>query len=195
MKTSNVTGYTTVPTDLGQVGLAWSALGLARVFLPGENEEAPDRVMASTYGPDRRSEQAPEPLLPLVEAIQAHMEGKAPRYEGIPLDLSQLTPFTAAVYEATRRIPPGKARTYGAVAHALGKPNAARAVGMALSRNPFPLVVPCHRVLAQDGSLRGFTAPGGIETKRRLLENEGFSFCVKRPRRPDGGSPEDCGPR
>jgi methylated-DNA-[protein]-cysteine S-methyltransferase len=76
------------------------------------------------------------------------------------------------VREAVRSIPPGETATYGEIARAIGDPGAARAVGAALGSNPFPIVVPCHRVLAADGALHGFSAPGGIATKRRMLEIE-----------------------
>jgi len=77
------------------------------------------------------------------------------------------------VFAATRRIAPATTATYGEIARAVGMPKAAQAVGAALGSNPFPIVVPCHRVLAADGALTGFSAPGGIATKRRMLEIEG----------------------
>ncbi len=79
------------------------------------------------------------------------------------------SPFRRAVYQAARAIPRGETRTYGQIAAAIGKPRAARAVGQALARNPIPLVVPCHRVVAANGDLRGFSAPGGTALKARLL--------------------------
>jgi methylated-DNA-[protein]-cysteine S-methyltransferase len=81
--------------------------------------------------------------------------------------------FNGRVYEAARAIPPGETLTYGEVAERIGERGAAQAVGKALGGNPFPIVVPCHRVLAADGTLRGFSAPGGIATKRRMLAIEG----------------------
>ena len=81
--------------------------------------------------------------------------------------------FRRAVYAATRQIPPGSTRTYGQIARAIDWPDAARDVGVALSRNPTPIIVPCHRVVAASGALTGFSAPGGLETKRRMLELEG----------------------
>jgi methylated-DNA-[protein]-cysteine S-methyltransferase len=92
---------------------------------------------------------------------------------GVVLDERSLDEFQRRVYEATREVGPGQTATYGEIARAIGAPGAARAVGAALGSNPFPLIVPCHRVLAADGSLHGFSAPGGITTKRRLREIEG----------------------
>ena len=89
------------------------------------------------------------------------------------LDESGLEPFARHVYAATRAIGPGAVATYGEIARAVGDPGAARAVGAALGANPYPVIVPCHRVLAADGALHGFSAPGGIATKRRMLELEG----------------------
>ena len=84
-------------------------------------------------------------------------------------------PTRRVVYAATRDIPPGSTRTYGEVARAIGREDfeGARDVGAALASNPFPIIVPCHRVLAANGALHGFSAPGGLETKRRMLELEG----------------------
>ncbi len=165
-------GYALVDSPFGELGLVWGDLGLRRILLPGEGPEAPASVLRGEHGPEAEGE-LPPPLALLVAALRSHLSGTPTEYDQIPLDLSGLRPFAVRVYEATRRIPWGKARTYGAVAHGAGAPGAARAVGAALARNPFPLVVPCHRVLAADASLRGFSAPGGLATKRRLLSLEG----------------------
>ena len=92
---------------------------------------------------------------------------------GVALDDSALGDFEKRVHALVRRIPPGHTTTYGALALELGEPGAARAVGQAMGHNPFPVVVPCHRVLAADGSLGGFSAAGGVTTKQRLLQIEG----------------------
>ena len=84
----------------------------------------------------------------------------------------QVTPFQRKVYEAILKIPAGQTRTYGQVARMIGKPNSARAVGQALKRNRWAPEIPCHRVIASDGGLRGYSAPGGLKTKRRLLRRE-----------------------
>jgi O-6-methylguanine DNA methyltransferase len=90
----------------------------------------------------------------------------------VVLDESGIDAFRRDVYGAAREVPPGKTVSYGEIAHAIGKPDAPRAVGAALAENPFPIVVPCHRVLSAGGELHGFSAPGGITTKRRMLEIE-----------------------
>ena len=91
----------------------------------------------------------------------------------MPLDEAGLDDFRRAVYAATREIAPGRTRSYGEIARAIGRPDAARDVGVALSRNRYPIIVPCHRVVAANGALTGFSAPGGLDTKRRMLELEG----------------------
>jgi methylated-DNA-[protein]-cysteine S-methyltransferase len=113
--------------------------------------------------------------------IVALFEGARDDLLDLPLDVRAVPPFHLAVYEATRRIPPGETRTYGEVAKAVGSPGASRAVGGALGKNPFPIVVPCHRVLAAGGKSGGFTAPGGVETKWRMLALEGAKACGSLP--------------
>lgn len=90
------------------------------------------------------------------------------------LDLAQITPFQLSVLDAVAAIPRGRVLTYGQVAQQLNTPQAARAVGAALGKNPWPILVPCHRVIASTGKLTGFTAPGGVVTKRKMLEMEGY---------------------
>jgi len=91
----------------------------------------------------------------------------------VVLDEQPIDPFRREVYAATREIPAGTTMSYGEVARAIGRPDAARDVGAALARNPCPIIVPCHRVVAANGALTGFSAPGGLETKRRMLQLEG----------------------
>lgn len=107
---------------------------------------------------------------PLVRAMQSFFRGERKDLSDLPVDLSGATPFERQVYDATRRIPFGKVATYGQVAKAIGNPNAQRAVGQALGKNPIAIVIPCHRVVASNG-LGGFT--GGLRWKKRLLRFEG----------------------
>jgi methylated-DNA-[protein]-cysteine S-methyltransferase len=108
-----------------------------------------------------------------IEGMVAVMAGEVRDLRDVPLDERGIDEFRRSVYAATRQIPPGGTRTYGEIARAIGQPDAARDVGTALARNPFPIVVPCHRVVAANGALTGFSAPGGLATKRRMLELEG----------------------
>jgi methylated-DNA-[protein]-cysteine S-methyltransferase len=153
-------------TALGTCAVRWTDEGIASVRLPSPRTAAlprPDRIAVP---PDVRA---------AIEAITAVMDGTSRDLSFVALDERGIDPLRRAVYAAARRIPAGSISTYGEVAKAIGRtdPEAARDVGGALARNPFPIVVPCHRVLGATGRLTGFSAPGGLETKRRMLELEG----------------------
>ncbi|HSL76939.1 MAG TPA: MGMT family protein [Candidatus Limnocylindrales bacterium] len=115
----------------------------------------------------------PDPILKAIDGIVSVLEGAATDLRAVALDERGIDDFRRAVYMATRAIPPGSTVTYGDIARAIGRPDAARDVGAALASNPFPIVVPCHRVVGAGGKLTGFSAPGGLATKRRMLELEG----------------------
>jgi methylated-DNA-[protein]-cysteine S-methyltransferase len=108
-----------------------------------------------------------------ITAITRLLAGEAVDLGFVVLDDRAVDPFLREVYAATRAVPPGSVATYGEIARAIGRPDAARDVGAALARNPTPIIVPCHRVLGANGKLTGFSAPGGLETKRRMLALEG----------------------
>ncbi|WP_293867622.1 methylated-DNA--[protein]-cysteine S-methyltransferase [uncultured Alsobacter sp.] len=110
------------------------------------------------------------------ERVVAYFTGQPVDFADFPLDTAGLTPTEEAIYLALRGVPYGATTTYGELAARIGQPGAARAVGMAMARNPWPLIVPCHRVLAKGGALHGFSAPGGLDTKRRMLAMEGVDL-------------------
>ena len=147
-------------TTLGTCGIEWSAAGITRVHLP-------------SFGRRTTVAALPDPVRDAIAGIVALLAGERRDLAGVALDESGIDPFRRAVFAATRAIGPGTTASYGEIARTIGAPGAARAVGAALGSNPFPIVVPCHRVLAADGALTGFSAPGGISTKRRMLEIEG----------------------
>jgi methylated-DNA-[protein]-cysteine S-methyltransferase len=153
-------------TALGTCGLRWSEAGIAELWLPK------DRALAGLMEVESLNA-VPEAVREAIEAIVALLDGEPRDLRSVALDLEGVDGFQRGVYAAAREIGPGETATYGEIASALGDPQAAREVGSALGRNPVPIVVPCHRVLAADGALRGFSAPGGIATKRRMLEIEG----------------------
>lgn len=159
--TAGIVGF---DTALGTCALRWTANGIASVRLPSPRTAALPRVEDVHVPPEVRG---------AVAAIVAVLDGFSADLRGIRLDDASIEPFPRSVYEATRQIPPGSTATYGEIARAVGRPDAAREVGAALARNPFPIIVPCHRVLGANGKLTGFSAPGGLETKRRMLELEG----------------------
>ena len=148
-------------TVIGTCGVRWSDVGLTGVLLPRS------RGLTAPEAAD-----VPATVAAAVEAMTALLAGEPRDLRGVALDWTGIDDFRRAVYEATREIGPGATATYGEIARAVGSPDAARAVGAALGGNPFPIVVPCHRVLAANGALHGFSAPGGIVTKRWMLEIE-----------------------
>jgi methylated-DNA-[protein]-cysteine S-methyltransferase len=152
-------------TALGTCGLRWNEHGITAVLLP------PASGLRTADG--SASADAPEAIGEAIAGITALLGGERRDLRSVTLDERALDEFQRRVYAATRAIGPGETASYGEIAGALGAPQEARAVGAALGHNPFPVVVPCHRVLAADGALHGFSAPGGLRTKRRMLEIEG----------------------
>ena len=155
----------TFETTLVRCALRWTDAGISGVLLP---------KAGGRPGPAFEDGDAvPEFVREAIEAIIAVMAGEARDLRAVPLDERGIDAFRRAVYAALREIPAGTTRSYGEVARAIGRPDGARGVGTALARNPFPIIVPCHRVVAAKGALTGFSAPGGLATKRRMLELEG----------------------
>jgi len=172
---STATGFTLFETAIGTCGIAWGAAGIVGVQLP----EADAVKMRARLR--RRFPGASEAPLPLpgavrsaVAGIVALLGGESSDLSQIELDMRAVPTFHQRVYEVARTIPPGSTLSYGEIAARLGEPAwpAARDVGQALGQNPFPIVVPCHRVVAAGGKLGGFSARGGQSTKRRLLSIE-----------------------
>jgi methylated-DNA-[protein]-cysteine S-methyltransferase len=165
-------GYALFDTTLGRCAIAWSERGIATTQLPGSDDGATRRRIARAL-PGATEAPPPPAVAAAIDAITRLLAGESDDLSSVPLDLDGVPEFHRRVYDVARSIPPGETRSYGDVARALGEPGAAQAVGRALGRNPVPIVVPCHRVLAANGALHGFSAPGGIETKRRMLALEG----------------------
>lgn len=154
--------------------MAWTARGVSRVFLP-EGDRAALRERIAVRCPEAVEGPAPAGVQEAIEGIVASLGGCPADLASVPLDMEAVPEFHRRVYEVARAIPFGKVMTYGEVARRLGAPGASRAVGQALGRNPFALVVPCHRVLAAGGRPGGFSARGGLVTKHRLLSIEGYA--------------------
>ena len=161
------TGITVCKTAAGWLGIAWSGRGLVAVTLPQETEaEALNRLPS---GSDL--EQAPDAeIQALVERLRSYFEGEDVTFDDA-LDPTLGTDFQRRVWSITRAIPRGQTRTYGDIAREAGSPGAARAVGQAMARNPWPVIVPCHRVVGHDGQLTGFG--GGLAMKQQMLAIEG----------------------
>jgi methylated-DNA-[protein]-cysteine S-methyltransferase len=165
-------GYCLFDTDLGRCGIAWGERGIADVELPGKDDAAIRRRLHRA-APGASELDPPEDVAAAIAAITRLLAGERQDLSAIVLDMDDVPEFHHRVYDVARTIPPGETLSYGEIAARVGEPGAAQAVGRALGSNPFPIIVPCHRVLAANGALHGFSAPGGIETKRRMLAIEG----------------------
>lgn len=165
-------GYALFDTPLGRCGIGWSSRGIAAVQLP---EPTVDRTRARLRRRLPQAIEAPPPphVRLTMSRIAAVTAGKAVDLGDVVLDMEGVSPFHRRVYQAARAIPAGSTVTYGALAAQVGAPGAARAIGQALGRNPFPVVVPCHRVLAVGGRVGGFSASGGVSAKLAMLAAEG----------------------
>lgn len=165
-------GFQLFDTAIGRCGLAWGPRGVMGVQLP-EATVRETRARLCRRFPDAREGAAPPGVRRAVAGIVALLRGEAPDLSRIALDMEGLPAFHRRVYEVARGIGPGETLSYGQVAEQAGSPGAARAVGQALGRNPFAILVPCHRVLAAGRRVGGFSANGGVRTKLRLLAIEG----------------------
>lgn len=155
-------------TALGEFGIGWTEAGLARVQLPGLDHGA--------LGQRINGARAGEPTLvieALINQIEDYAEGDIVDFSAVPLDLSGVPDFNRRAYNLLLQFGWGQTTTYGGLARQLGGVGLSRAVGAAMGANPMPLVIPCHRVLASDGKPGGFSAPGGAESKLRMLALEG----------------------
>ena len=165
-------GIALFDTPIGTCGIAWRPGGLVGVQLPEASEDAALRRLRRRF-PKLTLEPPPAWVEQAVTAIQALLSGDRVDLSFVPLDYTVLGAFEASVLRAAREIKPGQTTTYGALAAQVGDAKAAQAVGQALGHNPWPIVVPCHRVTAAAGRTGGFSAHGGAATKLKLLEIEG----------------------
>jgi len=166
-------GFTLFDTAIGECGLVWGERGIVGALLP-ESRAGANRARIARKFPEAVEAEPPAAVRAAAEAIGALLRGEARDLSDVELDLSRASDFERRVYAVARAIPPGQTLTYGEIAARLGQPpEAARAVGQAMGRNPVPILVPCHRVLGAGGRLGGFSAPGGTRTKLRMLTIEG----------------------
>lgn len=166
-----------VKTTQGQVGFIATERGLRRVFLP-ERTITAARSAIRKYAPE--AVEQPRLLPELAAALERYFNGEPVGEFPVKLDWSGHSNFEVDVWRACARIAYGETASYKSLADSIGCPGAARAVGTAMSHNPCPIVVPCHRVLKSDGSIGGFSAPGGIAQKRQLLDMEAAATFVPR---------------
>ena len=164
--------FTLFDTAIGWCGIAWGEHGVVGVQLPEAGEPETRARMLHRF-PTAGEAMPPPEVQRSIDCIVTLLRGETSDLSAVALDMDGVPPFHRRVYEVARSIPPGKTLSYGDIAARLDARGAARAVGQALGQNPFPIVVPCHRVLAAGGKLGGFSAHGGIATKLRMLVIEG----------------------
>ena len=170
-------GFAIVPTPIGAFGVAWGEAGIVRTWLHDGTIEA-TRLRIQRALPRAVEQEPPFDVAAAMLDVAAVLGGER-RSPVVALDTRAIPEFDRRVYEVARTIPPGETMTYGAVAKTLGEqPMRARDVGIALARNPFAPIVPCHRIVAAGGRIGGYSAPGGTATKRRLLELEGAAVVA-----------------
>jgi methylated-DNA-[protein]-cysteine S-methyltransferase len=169
--TNTTTLYCLFDTAIGACGVAWSQRGVTRLQLPEVDASATERRLSARAA--KASKAAPAEIGQLVADVQTYMTGRRVDFDSVAIDLSNVEPFELKVYVAARAVPWGHMVSYGEVARQIESPGAARAVGQALSRNPVPIIIPCHRVLAKGHRIGGFSAHGGALAKEHLLALEG----------------------
>jgi methylated-DNA-[protein]-cysteine S-methyltransferase len=166
------------PTPLGAIGVVWSDAGIVATWMHAGTLERAREHLRRTY-PNAIAAAPPAEIATALEEVASLLAGGTNDFRLVALDMRHVPEFDRRVYEVARTIPPGSTMTYGEIARALGEePMRARDVGVALARNPFAPIVPCHRVVAANGKLGGYSAPGGTATKRRLLELEGAEIVA-----------------
>lgn len=167
----NAIGFALFDTALGPAVIAWSEAGVRGMALPGPDAAA-QRAYAARRHPQAVEGAPPPAVAAAIEGVQALLADGRGDLTGVVLDLDGAPPMHRAVYDIARAIPAGETLTYGDIARRLGDVALSREVGQALGKNPIPIIVPCHRILAANGGTGGFSAPGGVDTKLKLLTIE-----------------------
>lgn len=167
-------------TAVGRCAILWRGDRLTGVFLPSSSDAA-TRAAVKRRASAAIESPPPSFVKVAIDGIVRLCAGEPVTFDVASLDRSAIEPFANRVYDILLGVPPGETTTYGAIAEALGDKTLSRAVGAALGANPFPVIIPCHRVTAAGGRMGGFSAPGGSETKRKLLEIEGAFAAEKLP--------------
>jgi methylated-DNA-[protein]-cysteine S-methyltransferase len=170
-------GYSIFDTSIGRCGIAWGYAGIVGVQLP-EAREIETRKRLYQFYPDAREMRPPADIELAIEGIAALLRGEPVDLSGVLLDLNGIHAFNQRVYQLTRMIPRGETRTYGEIAATMRASGAAHSVAQAISKNPFMIIVPCHRVLEAGGYTDKISPHGGAISKRRLLSIEGARGAV-----------------
>ena len=164
--------YAIFDTGIGRCGIAWSEAGIVSVQLPETREIETRRRLYRLY-PEAREQRPPVMVEIAIEGICTQLRGGTADLSHVPLDMTGIRPFDARVYDLTRTIPRGETLTYGEVAARLKASGAAHSVAQAIAKNPYMLIVPCHRVLEAGNYADRLSPYGGVISKRRLLALEG----------------------
>lgn len=159
-------------TPVGRLFIALSNKGIVAIEYSESETAFVSHLIRRVAGKPERS---PDRLRAACHEVKDYLEGSRKSFD-LRVDLAGLTPFQQSVLRAVARVPRGEVATYAEIARRIDRPKAARAVGQALRRNPIPIVIPCHRVLASNGGLGGYTGRGGVRTKRQLLSLEGVEL-------------------
>jgi len=164
--------YCLFDTAIGPCGIAWNERGLTRLRLPESSPTTTEKRLRATLGSPAPAT-PPLPIEAAIAELQRYFAGARIEFGSIVLDLPDVDAFHRQVYEAARSVAWGQTTTYGELARQAGAPQEAREVGQAMARNPIPIIIPCHRVLAAGGRMGGYSGRGAAATKRFLLELEG----------------------
>jgi len=168
-----VIGFRLFETDHGFAAMAWSGRGVCGFRLPSDTPDVTRRAIERRWPEAVPAEPSPD-IAATIDAAKRYFAGEQIDFSDVPVELGSVEPLFASIYDQVRGLRWGETTTYGAIARDLGlDPAAARAVGQAMARNPVPLIIPCHRVLAAGGRIGGFSAPGGSDAKARMLALEG----------------------
>lgn len=168
--------YLVFETAIGFCGIAWNTIGITRFQLPVKTAESAERLVLRRVPGAQPGAPTPE-VAGAIAAAKRYFTGEETDFSAVTLDLGQQEPLFKQIYSAARQIGWGRTTTYGTLAKDLGAgPEAARDVGQAMAKNPVPLIIPCHRVLAAGGKVGGFSAPGGTATKITMLKLEGVTI-------------------
>lgn len=161
--------FTMFETAIGRCGIAWRDGAVAGFLLCGDDGDGGIACFAARH--DAEQAEPTPAIADVIDRVRRLLTGERLDLADVPVELA-VPGFERRVYDALRKVPPGETITYGALAERVGSPGAAQAVGAAMGRNPIPVIIPCHRVLARAGKSGGFSAPGGVATKFRILQIE-----------------------
>lgn len=171
------TFYKLIKSDIGWIGVAWSKNGIVKILLPEKNKFNTKNLLCSLFLNPKKMITPPTWMPKLETLLENFFQGIKTDFGQIPLDL-RVTPFQEKVYNKLKKVPYGKLITYKDLAVKIGSTHSSRAIGNALGKNPTPLIIPCHRVISSaKNSLGGFSAFGGVKTKKRLIDLENSKDC------------------